>query len=224
MWIDVHSHILPCDHGSQSVEMSLKQLQYAKKYNITTIIATPHFDHRKESVASFLQRRAEAYEALVSHPQFPKDITIELAAEVSVEHGLETCPDLEQLTIAGGKYMLLEFSKFEHGDWAFDTLYDIKARGIVPIIAHIHRYSDNTVDQILNTDFYCQFNAITVTKRDSWQRVKNWILSHQVHFLGSDIHGDTEEDYRNFKRVCKKIPKNELERLMNNAQLLLQQT
>ena len=42
--LDYHAHILPgCDHGSSSVDMSLKQMDMAKEAGIQTICATPHF-------------------------------------------------------------------------------------------------------------------------------------------------------------------------------------
>ena len=48
---DYHSHILPgCDHGSDGIKTSLKQIEMAKSVGIKTICATPHFYPHKESV------------------------------------------------------------------------------------------------------------------------------------------------------------------------------
>lgn len=48
--LDYHAHILPgCDHGSSSVDMSLKQMDMAKEAGIQTICATPHFTHIKRA-------------------------------------------------------------------------------------------------------------------------------------------------------------------------------
>ena len=56
--LDYHAHILPgCDHGSSSVDMSLKQINMAKEAGVQTICATPHFYPHKESVSSFIESR-----------------------------------------------------------------------------------------------------------------------------------------------------------------------
>ena len=66
---DYHSHILPgCDHGSDGIKTSLKQIEMAKSVGIKTICATPHFYPHKESVESFLARRQRTYEALKANP------------------------------------------------------------------------------------------------------------------------------------------------------------
>ena len=42
--IDFHAHILPeLDHGSKSLEISLQQLDWAKRVQVDTIVSTSHF-------------------------------------------------------------------------------------------------------------------------------------------------------------------------------------
>lgn len=56
--LDYHAHILPgCDHGSDGLATSLKQVEMAASAGVKTICATPHFYPHKESVESFLRRR-----------------------------------------------------------------------------------------------------------------------------------------------------------------------
>jgi len=63
--LDYHAHILPgCDHGSDSVETSRRQLEMARKAGIATVCATPHFYPQRETVACFLDRRAWTAELL----------------------------------------------------------------------------------------------------------------------------------------------------------------
>ena len=51
--LDYHAHILPrCDHGSDGVETSLRQLAMAAEAGIRTVCATPHFyPHRRGAAA-----------------------------------------------------------------------------------------------------------------------------------------------------------------------------
>lgn len=54
--LDYHAHILPgCDHGSSSVDMSLKQINMAKEAGVQTICATPHFTRIKRACRHLLK-------------------------------------------------------------------------------------------------------------------------------------------------------------------------
>ena len=49
-YIDIHSHILPgVDDGSASMEQTIRILYMAAKEQITTIIATPHYEAGREN-------------------------------------------------------------------------------------------------------------------------------------------------------------------------------
>ena len=57
--LDYHAHILPrCDHGSDGVETSLRQLAMAAEAGIRTVCATPHFYPHRENAAAFLEQSA----------------------------------------------------------------------------------------------------------------------------------------------------------------------
>ena len=73
--VDFHSHILPgADHGSDSIDTTLFQLNSAMACGIDRIIATPHFYPNIHTVEDFLTRRNASYEALMTHlnSNFPK--------------------------------------------------------------------------------------------------------------------------------------------------------
>ena len=83
MYIDFHSHILPgADHGSDSLEMSLSQLENAKAAGVSTIVATPHFYPDVDNVPDFLARREKAYDMLCA--ENTTGIKIVKAAEVQL--------------------------------------------------------------------------------------------------------------------------------------------
>lgn len=66
--LDYHAHVLPgCDHGSDGLETSLRQLDMAAAAGIRTVCATPHFYPHRESAESFLRRRAEFAQLLRAH-------------------------------------------------------------------------------------------------------------------------------------------------------------
>ncbi len=220
--IDVHAHILPCDHGCESIDMALAQICLAQKHGIKAIIATPHYDCRMESVQSFLNRRTQAYEQLLSAMPPSNTVKIFPAAEVSLEHGIEELANLEQLCIGQGKHILIELSKDQHGDWAYEALFALERRGLRPIIAHIHRYDRYTIEKLMALNFYAQINIECKHSRREWSMVKKWISERRVHFIGSDIHGASTTVYRDFSRFYKWLSKEEQKRFSANAEILIQ--
>ena len=105
--VDFHAHILPgADHGSDSVETSLKQLTLAKNASVNTIIATPHFYPHVHSVEEFLKIRNQAYISLESAKEadMPKII---LGAEVLLCVGIDRLAGIDKLCIEGTKTILI---------------------------------------------------------------------------------------------------------------------
>ena len=55
---DIHTHILPfIDDGSKSLDMSYEMLKQMEADQITTVIATPHFNFMKDNLETFLNQR-----------------------------------------------------------------------------------------------------------------------------------------------------------------------
>ena len=67
--VDFHSHILPgADHGSDSIDTTLFQLNSAMACGIDRIIATPHFYPNIHTVEDFLSRRNSSYDCICRKP------------------------------------------------------------------------------------------------------------------------------------------------------------
>ena len=79
--VDFHAHILPgADHGSDSIETSLWQINAAREAGVNRIIATPHFYPHRHSVHNFIERRNTSLNSL--YDNIPGDVRIKLGAEV----------------------------------------------------------------------------------------------------------------------------------------------
>lgn len=206
MYIDFHSHILPCaDHGSESLEMSLSQLQYAKKAGVSVIVATPHFYLTEDTVESFLERREEAFENLAKHND--SGIEIVRAAEVQIQYGLSELPDLSKLCIENTNYIFLEFPPEPWPCHVLDTVHEIiRERRLRPIFAHIDRYSHVGRDAMLNLNVDIQLNASAMLDaRKKRKYYLDLISEDSVHILGSDCHGDGAYAYKDFSAAIKKL-------------------
>lgn len=104
--LDYHAHVLPSgDHGSDGLETSLRQLDMAAAAGIRTVCATPHFYPHRESVESFLRRRAECAQLLRAH--LPEQVPqICLGAEVLICDGMERLDGLHRLCREGTNELL----------------------------------------------------------------------------------------------------------------------
>ena len=216
---DFHSHILPgVDHGTSSIETSLKQLQLAKEFGITTIVATSHFYPFHSDVESFLEKRNEAYELLCS--QKPDGIEIIKGAEVMLTMDLDKIEGVEKLCIGDTNYMLVEMPDMIHSTWIYDVLMRLCDRGITPIIAHIDRYPESVQENLLEMDFPIQVNAYAFKRFFKARRMLYLVQNDLVHLLGSDLHGATAKTYKDFVYAKNKLGVC-FEKMQDNAKKIL---
>lgn len=139
--LDYHAHILPgCDHGSDGLATSLKQVEMAASAGVKTICATPHFYPHKESVESFLRRRKKTAGLLLR--ELPENAPlIQLGAEVLICDGMERLDGLNRLCREGTNELLLEMPFYAWPESIWDTLYLLcDLADIQIVLAHAERY------------------------------------------------------------------------------------
>ncbi len=139
--IDTHLHILPgVDDGPETMQESLELARVLVQEGIHTAIATPHYNDE------FLPRSATEIQERVNHLQQELDrhnIPLRLFAghEALIKPGLVEDIQAGRLaTLNGSRYLLLELWS---SAWLPETervIFELRAFGIVPIIAHPERY------------------------------------------------------------------------------------
>ncbi len=202
--LDRHAHILPgCDHGSDSLETSLRQVAMAKAVGITTICATPHFYPHKETVASFLTRRQYAYDELRGSLT-DDDPRVILGAEVLICEGMEHLDGLHSLCREGTDELLLEMPFYRWTESMWDTIYTLhEMEDITLIIAHADRYPPKDIERLIQEGISLQVNVECILKLLSRKRCLSWIKKGYAAYLGSDIHM-LGKGYRDWEK-CKKL-------------------
>ncbi len=219
MIIDMHSHILPCcDHGSTSVEMSLRQLTAAKKAGVELIVATPHFYLDQDDIDSFCLRREECFNELQDKVKGTKldSIKILKGAEVTLKLGLDELSDLKRLCIEGTNTILIEMPMTTWTEWMFEALYRIMSlHRLRPIIAHIDRYPESEIKKLLKYDIPFQINAVSIASFSSRGRIMKYVKRGYVSALGSDMHLDGKM-YTQYKKALK-ILGNGLDDIMESS-------
>ncbi len=197
--IDLHAHILPkMDDGSASIEESIEMLTMMRDSGVTTVVATPHFDMRKDSIERFLKRRAETYQNLMDAIEGMDVPQVLLGAEVLYcGVGLSHVEEIEKLCLGNGRYLLVETLK---GVWDSAFVIDMRKlmaeQNITPVIAHVERYigprENRKILPILqNEGILIQSNAAMLLQRSTCHKGIKMIKKRRIQLLSSDCHNTT---------------------------------
>lgn len=214
--IDFHAHILPgVDHGSDSLETSLKQIKSAKENGIKTIVATSHFYPHLHHVEEFLEEREAAYQELAPHLD---GIQVVKGAELQLCVGLDRLQGLEKLCIENTNVLLIEMPDMTITREMYETLQRINMRHRV-VIAHVDRYSEKVATQLLKDRYMLQLNAMAFQGL-SIKWLEPILESGQVWALGSDIHGADRKAYTRMKRALRRLG-DQSEEIQGRMQALL---
>ena len=223
---DIHSHfIYGIDDGAQTREIMEGMLDAAYKDNIRKLISTPHVSPgmRPFELDTFKRHFCEAMDYCRS---MGYDIELLVGAEnlwtpampgYAERHGL--------ITLAGTKYVLIEFipdAELDEIRYAVDFL---SARGYIPVIAHVERYKNLPYREAAKLDgeyeLYFQMNCGTVIRDKGFAAKRNahkFLKSGLIAALACDAHNldgrrfNMTEGYRTLKaqygreyadRLCK---------------------
>ena len=204
--VDFHTHILHgVDHGSKSLDVSLKQLKIASSHGVSRIVATSHFYPHKHTLDAFLQSRNNAACELLENYKDNK-IQVKLGAEVLLCPGLENFASLEKLCFSGTKYLLLELPFLDFKNEYCDTVEALLDDGFDVILAHADRYPKENINTLISLGVNkLQLNAESLAKFIKVKHIYSWIESGYVVALGSDIHGIDDSAYKRFSKAKAKL-------------------
>ena len=192
--IDFHSHILPgIDDGSRSVEESLALLDQLHAQGVSAVVATPHFYANEQSVDTFLQRRAAAYDRL-SAERADAAPHIVLGAEVLYYNGISRLEGLDRLCIENTRILLLELPFTR---WSSTVVHEVleiaNTMNVTVVLAHIERYQSyqrsGVFDEFYRNGIIMQVNASYFADRATRRKALRQLNAGQIHLLGSDCHG-----------------------------------
>ncbi len=199
--IDIHTHLLPSiDDGPETIEESIELCKIAANDGIKKIVATPH---SKDGVyVAKSDKILEAVDALnLKLKENQIDIEILPGSEVHIHAGLvESVRSGEVLTINnGGKFILFELPFVFIPPGTDKFVFNLKANGIVPIIAHAERIAafqqkPELVGQLVKIGALVQVNAPGLTGRagpGDKKCVELLLKNRWVHFIASDVHSLT---------------------------------
>lgn len=199
-FVDIHTHILPgVDDGAKNLEVSSKMLQIAYEQGVRAIIATPHYELGNQTTKDNLMKAFEMVEEEIKRLSLP--MKLYLGNEIMYQEGcLAAVKEGRALTLAGSRYVLIEFGY----EVSFKTIYrgmqQFIQAGYYPIIAHVERYQalykkENNINDLIELGCYIQMNGKSLmggpfNALSSW--CKQLVKHGYVHFIASDCHNETE--------------------------------
>ena len=222
--IDFHSHILPKgDHGSDSEQQAVRQLELLKSAGVGTVVATPHFYPNRHTVKDFEKEEIACLKALLK--KAPDDRpSIALGAEVLIFDNIDRMEGIEDLCIKGTRVMLLEMPM--DSDWSdqlFETIHRLMKKDITIVLAHIDRYLPKCRDDIryiLDMGAYAQINASSLDRFFLKRYLKPFLEDERIVAFGTDLHGENKAAVDSFASL-RTLKKGVFERVMSRSEELL---
>lgn len=191
--IDLHSHLLPgVDDGSRSVAQSVGVLRELRSAAVSDLACTPHL-LASNVAAGWPANYEAAWAELV--PAAPPGMTLHRGAEVMLDRPIPPVVENRDVTIAGSRYLLVEFNRMVPAEIVARALAEVVRLGLVPILAHPERYSSCTVEAVRawrDVGSVIQVDATTLTlPRSRGDRARDIVIAGLADILAADNHGDS---------------------------------
>lgn len=197
---DIHCHILPwLDDGSDSVQETMKMVQMASAQGFEGLIATPHHSHRYERatpelVRSYCRKLEEAIRNRTG-----REFRFYPGQEILYYDGvLEDLENGKALSLAGSRYVLLEFMPEINYSYLFTAVRRMTSANYLPVLAHAERYEtlrdEGKAEELISMGAYIQMNYRSIGGRwydDTAKWCRGMLENGNVHFLGTDMHNST---------------------------------
>ncbi len=205
--IDIHTHILPgVDDGAGNLDETVEMLRIAHESGTRVMVATPHMFHPSFSSRSPNEIR-ERFETLqedlagigqTTGFEFLQDMKILLGAEnLWGSDFLEALHRQGILPMNGSHYVLVEFHPLIPRTQLLKSAEILLSKGLVPLLAHVERYSavhkdPKLLQRLLEQGCLTQLNARALQGR-SWARTRRFALrllgADLISLIASDAHG-----------------------------------
>ena len=215
---DIHSHLLfDVDDGSRNIEESITLLKQLKEIGFDNVIITPHYikgseysSENKEKITKIKQIQEEINNQNI-------DINVYLGNEVFINNEIyDLIKEGHIYTLNKTKYILIELPFHNQIVNLEDIIYELKIKGLIPIIAHPERYTYfqenyDEVDRLREEGFLFQANYASILGhygKGSQKLMKYMLKKQYIDYLGTDLHRTTKTYViDNFKKIEKHIIK-----------------
>lgn len=141
--VDIHCHIAPeMDDGAETLAEAWEMLSRARRSGTDALILTPHYPNTVFGAERSAEEYRQAIKGFIAHP---KTAACGVALSVGAENyigrdGSERIRDGRLIPLGETDYVLVEYSVAVDPNFLRDTLQEISAQGLRPVLAHVERY------------------------------------------------------------------------------------
>ena len=195
--IDLHCHMLPgIDDGAPTLEVALAMARCAAADGITHVACTPHiypglYENDRDGIAAAI----EAFRAVLVEEDIA--LTLVIGADTHLTPDLlEGIRNRRIPTLNDTRYLLFEPPHHVAPPRLEESVFNLMAAGIVPVVTHPERLSwidthYEVFGRMVHAGALMQITAGSVTGRFG-RRPKYWaermLDEGQVHLLATDAH------------------------------------
>lgn len=220
--IDMHHHGLSgVDDGCADSAESLVLLKSEASQGVSDVICTPHFilDGKYHLDGESVLKQVSELQEACNHAGI--ELVLHAGHELFIHRFLPGCLKEKQcLTLAGSRYVLVEFPFDEYQDEYDYILEDLRAMGYIVIVAHPERYAYVRKDlnfclRWLDCGDLLQCNQNSILNKDLKKMMHKMLKHGFVSFIASDAHGSKRpcrlsEAYEEVVKLCGKQKADEL--------------
>lgn len=232
--VDLHCHILPgIDDGAQTVTDSLAMAQQAVSEGIHTVVATPHHQNGKyvNERTPIIHHVKQLNDELQQH-NIP--LTILPGQEVRLYGDLLEDYEAGKIVTLNetNKYIFIEFPSNHVPRYAEQLLYELRVKGMIPIIVHPERNAElierpDKLYNLVNKGALTQVTAGSLLGKFG-KKIKKFslqLVEHNLtHMVASDAHNTTSRGFHlaeSYELIEKEFGMNVMSDLKENPYLLI---
>jgi len=192
--IDIHCHLLPgVDDGARDVAEAVETLRELASQGYAAVVLTPHL--RGGRVGQGLPERFDRAFTELRPAAAPTQVKLFRGVELMLDIPIPALSHPEQFTLAGSRYLLVEFPLVVLAQTAASLIAQVRAQGLIPVVAHPERYSSCSVPAVRTwraAGAAIQVDATTMTSRSGRGERARALLEHGLaDVLAADNHGDS---------------------------------
>lgn len=194
---DMHSHLLPgLDDGLQQIEQTVHFMQQLQQLGYKKFICTPHIlsDLYPNSPETILPKLQLVRNALAENNI---NVQVEAAAEYMVDIDFENYVNAgKPLLSFGDNLILIEMSYVAASNNIENVIFQLKLKGLQPILAHPERYNyylgkTEQFQRFIDLGCLLQINLLSLLGyygEGAKNTAEALLKKNMVSFVGTDMH------------------------------------
>lgn len=190
-YMDFCPNILPgIADGVTNMSEAVEALKAAQKQGVSTVVATPRVTIQTKITPEEVQKSCEKLQAEAKKA----NLSIEILPGEMLSYHIDMVKQIEAgklMTLAGSRYILVEFPKEEYYPRIYQGLRNLTQEGYIPILAHMEQYAclyeDRTQDRVqelIDMGAYLQMDVTSLRK----EKYRTMVRKNKVHLVTGGVY------------------------------------